>query len=450
MRKVHDLIEDIRRAGRGERVPAGPETEDRPAPPDPRDPVRPEDFDLAMDVDLEDDPGPSESPRFSEPAPGPESDLWFDLESVSPGAEDPEPAPAPARPKKTRRRIRLRRPRPLPVLVGVLVVALVAGGWFAYDRLFRDDALPGDEIVGPGAVGEQAVATWSVADPSDPDAAFLAVVAAGPSKTPIVLGIPAYAVTYTPGYGDGAIADVLASGDAALAAGAVENVLGVRVDASTHTDLGGLAAAVDGVGGIRLDGRVRSGDQAVDYLLKGGSGAVSAEFRFLRWLEVATGILAAADGRVDALAPLDEPVARVVAAAGSGGAETLELPVVDIGSGLARPDVEATKELVGKWFVPTALTTREVRLAVMNGVGTPGIAPRVSRILIPSGFKLVSSVNAPTFDWEETQIVATSKEFLPEAELAHELLGTGKVYVDRHPSNLVDVTVIVGSDFGGS
>ena len=85
---------------------------------------------------------------------------------------------------------------------------------------------------------------------------------------------------------------------------------------------------------------------------------------------------------------------------------------------------------------------------VLNGVGEPGIGEEMARILIPSGFRLMSSENANRFDDEVTTIVAASEEEIPSAERAQELLGAGQIRLGAQPQ-LTDVIVVVGRDFAG-
>jgi LytR cell envelope-related transcriptional attenuator len=85
---------------------------------------------------------------------------------------------------------------------------------------------------------------------------------------------------------------------------------------------------------------------------------------------------------------------------------------------------------------------------VLNGGGEPGIGEEVARILILSGFGLMSSENANRFDDEVTKVVAASEEDIPSAQEALELLGAGQILLGAH-SPLADVIVVVGRDFAG-
>lgn len=493
MKSLEELIEEIKREARGEpipeeetpshvepprfEIPPPPETESlrelgeteppvepepfpQPEPPivEPRPPLpepEPEDdeasaisesdFDILLDIDF--DPERPIQPPPSTLGGPPRVDLRpapLEAEPLEPEVFEPLPEPVP----ETRTRVRLakglRYALPIVVLAG-----LVTGGVILFSGDEREPAARGvDRPVGTSA--DQDVVAWSVWDGQTTEGAFVTVVAVGGDKPPVALGVPAYTMANIPGYGTGTVGDAIAAQGRDRGAAAVENILGVGVDASAFSTLGDLSRIIDGLGGITVAESTMNGEEALRYLMRGGGGLISAEFQFLRWQELVAGMLDAVDGRTDVFASLGPEVGPVLAAAGSAGAEVLELPVIDIGSGLARPDADEVQRIVEERFVPTARTTREVRLVVLNGVGTPGIGERVTNILVPAGFTLVGSENAQSFDEKETRIVATSQDFLPEAELARELLGVGEVFIGVQPTGLADVTVIVGADFGGS
>ncbi|HEX6209102.1 MAG TPA: LCP family protein [Actinomycetota bacterium] len=363
------------------------------------------------------------------------------------GLPSSEPLPEPV--PETRFRPRVVKGLRYGVLgLGILVFVIGATIWLAGPAPDRD---PNPSGVAVGAAADQSVVAWSVWDGETSEGAFVTVVTLGGGKAPVALSIPSYTMANIPGYGTAPVGDAIAAEGGDPGAAAVENLLGIGIDASAFSTLEDLRQTIDELGGIAIAETTMSGEDAVRYLMRGGSDSpISAEFQFLRWQELVAGMLDAVNGRTEVFTSLGPEVGPVLAAAGSAGAEVLELPVVDIGAGLARPDAEEVQRIVEQRFLPTARTTRTVRLSVLNGVGTPGVGERVSKILGPAGFKLVASGNAQTFDFKETQIIATTEEFLPESELARDLLGVGKVYVSAQPSGLVDVTVIVGSDFGGT
>jgi hypothetical protein len=121
------------------------------------------------------------------------------------------------------------------------------------------------------------------------------------------------------------------------------------------------------------------------------------------------------------------------------------LPVVDLGAGLLRPDEEALETLVDDLFVPHA--GAEIRIVVLNGVGRPGVGEEVARILVPEGYRLMSTGNANTFGVKVTKIIALSEDDLAAAQRAQGLLGVGEVLMGFQPAGLADVQIVVGQDF---
>ena len=289
----------------------------------------------------------------------------------------------------------------------------------------------------------QRVATWVLL--ADGGRAFLVVFGAG-EKPPVAVAVPGEVTINLPGQNLGTLAEAGASGDAGLVQVAVENLLGVRVDATSMTGVSELAATVDGLGGIEVRGDPHSGAEAVAYLTATEAEG-PADAAFLRWQDILEGLLPAmAEG--DGSPPgVPEPVAQVALAEGTAPA-LVALPVVDLGAGLLRPDPDAVETLVRDRFVPAA--DEGIRLVVLNGVGTPGIGEDVARVLVPEGFRLVASGNANTFDLKVTRIIASSREDLAAAERARGLLRVGEVQLGEQPAGLADVTVVVGEDFGGS
>jgi hypothetical protein len=305
---------------------------------------------------------------------------------------------------------------------------------------------------------EQQVVVWSVWDERPGGPSFVSVLASGGRLDPVFLAIPPKTVVSVPGRGYEAIGNTAAVGQPEAVAAAVENILGVRVDASTGMPLASLAPLVDRIGGIEVedpedfgvqDPRL-NGEQTVEYLRArdAGSGEPGEDTRFIRWLEVTTAIVTKAHEKPAVLQEIPQAHRSVFVAAGSGRTEVFDLPVEAIGAGLARPDAEDVADLVRDYFVRTAKTDRVVRIVVMNGNGRPGTGQTVARLLVPSGFRLLSSGNTPKFNVETTRVVAGSEEFLDEAYLAQRLLGVGEVFVvERQASNVADISIVVGKDF---
>jgi hypothetical protein len=383
-----------------------------------------------------------EAPATAAPESEPEPVAPTEPELIS------EPAAIP--PTKRRRVLRRRRWGRRLRYLGIVAAAFVVGAAAAAGVLFfgreSRDGMRGSPSGGPPA--EQDVVAWTVWKETPPGAAFVTVLASGGGIEPVALGVPTHMVVSIPGHGLGTVADAARTGDAELVSTTVQNVLQVGFDAEVATTTADLGRLVDRVGGIDIGSEHLAGKQAVAYLL-GGQEELE-ELEFLRWQEIVGGLLAALEDRPDALPGIipDEALPMFVAAATSE-TDVVGLPVLDVGAGLARPVPESVSALVAERFIVAGEAGEEVRLVVLNGNGTPGIGEAVTRALVPAGFRLVSSQNAPAFDVKTTTIVASTEEFLDEARLARELLGVGDVFLGDQPTGVADVSVVIGRDFGG-
>lgn len=314
------------------------------------------------------------------------------------------------------------------VLVAIAVAAVVP------QLLVREDEEPASST--GGTVEAQQVVTWALHE--EGGETYIAVFASG-GRDPVVLAIPAGVTVNLPGQNLGTLADAAAAADAELLEVAVENLLGTPVDRTVLAPLSTVGVTIEQLGEIEVRGRAMSGAAVAQYLSAIPPDA-PLDLAFLRWQDVLEALIQRAPDAGSAPDPLgmiedtDTPLRA--------------LPVIDIGGGLLRPDQQNLAALVEAHFVRSA--REEVRLVVLNGVGEPGIGKEVARILIPEGFRLVSSGNANTFDLEVTQIIASSRADLDAAERALTLLGAGEISVGNQPAGLADVTVVVGEDFGGS
>jgi len=358
---------------------------------------------------------------------------------------EPSESTSVTRRRALRRRHWRRRFRFLGVVaLGFAVGAVGAAGILFFGSEEKDAART--RAGAPSA--SQDVVAWTVWQNEPPGTSFVVVLASGGGIDPVAVGVPTHTVVSIPGHGLGTVADAARTGDAELVSTTVQNVLRVAVDAAVATTTADLRRLVDQVGGIDVGSEHFGGRQATGYLL--GGEQESAELRFLRWQEVVAGLLLALEDQPEALRGIvPQEALPLFTAAASANTDVLELPVLDVGAGLARPEAESIEALVAERFVVSGQSGKEVRLVVLNGNGIPGIGEAVTRALVPAGFRLVSSQNAPTFDVKFTTIVASTEEFLDEARLARELLGVGQVYLGEQPTGVADVSVVIGRDFGG-
>jgi len=83
---------------------------------------------------------------------------------------------------------------------------------------------------------------------------------------------------------------------------------------------------------------------------------------------------------------------------------------------------------------------------LLNGVGSPGLAPPIAELLVDVGASVQLSANASRFDHERTQIVYYRDEQFDAANAIRGALGVGEVVKALEPIDVVDVTVVIGAD----
>lgn len=372
----------------------------------------------------------------------------LDLEE-EPASDEPPAEPADElRPPKARRRLRRTWGRRVQFLALLGLAALVG----TVAPQVTPAVLPGGASGAPGGTAvsapEQQVVAWTVRPPDVTGSnrlvdTFVAVLAAG-ARPPVAVAVPADITLNVPGQGLGTLGEAAAPATEGPVEVALENLLGVRVDASLRMDPAMLQQAVDAAGGLEVAGQPMDGATVVQYLTVQGRGVLPDE-PFLRWQDVLDGLLAAVSARPEVATSFPEPLRSVLQAASAESADLYALPTQDLGDGLLVPDQEGLSQLVDERFV--RMPADVVRLVVLNGVGTPGIGEEVARILVPEGYRLMSSENANTFDLKVTRVIASSEEDVAAAQDARNLLGVGQVLLGYQPAGLTDVTVVVGQDF---
>jgi hypothetical protein len=383
-----------------------------------------EDLDLFDDAALAaaagagpDEPGPSGPAR----GPGASAERWRD-----------DPA--------TRRKVLFGGGVALGLVAVVVVVAVLGGG---------SGAPP---PAGPVATPTETSLAWGVSLDSGTRVALLALPKDGPG---VVVAMSPDTQLDLPSTGPISIG-VSATSPGLLVADAQMTMLR-RVDHYLMTDGDTLARLVDRLGGITVDvvapftyagveqgtgpttlsgGAVRTYLQAAD--AEGDAGA--------RWTAVLRGLFAAPSTAAGWKPPVGDsdlgPAAAFILARAAGG-QVIDLPTEDSDIGL-RPDRSAVDALVETL---DGLDDPVIRVSVLNGNGAPGLGSLVNERLAPHGFLVLTSQSACEDCVETTQVLASSEDFLPQAERAREALGVGDVFLDPQPTGISDLTIVVGKDF---
>lgn len=128
------------------------------------------------------------------------------------------------------------------------------------------------------------------------------------------------------------------------------------------------------------------------------------------------------------------------------------LPVENIGSQeqeLYQPDRDAIPPLIAKIAPEQRVSSDDlVRVQILNGDGTPGLAQPVTDVMLSVGATVQLVGNANSFGHEITQIVYYRDEQHAAATTIRDALGVGEIVKALNPIDVVDVTVVVGgADF---
>ena len=143
------------------------------------------------------------------------------------------------------------------------------------------------------------------------------------------------------------------------------------------------------------------------------------------------------------VAETDDLRAATAALVAARGATVLEVPTKTVAGTTivtAQPEFDALMKVTLGIAMP-------VPVIVENGSGRPGIGEAVARRILPAGFRVVISENAPTFGVVATTITANGRDNVGQARRLRHALGVGRVRLSRVPSGIGDITVVVGRDF---
>jgi hypothetical protein len=143
-------------------------------------------------------------------------------------------------------------------------------------------------------------------------------------------------------------------------------------------------------------------------------------------------------------------VAKVVRPLTAGTVSYDTLPVEAVDAGTGGDEVyrirQADLDQLMRQLLPGRPGPR-IRVQVLNGTGTIGVAVKAAQRLVPSGAQVALSGNADSFAYAQTQIVFYDRSRQQMANEVRQALGTGKLVLSRQPLDVVDVTVVIGKDF---
>jgi LytR cell envelope-related transcriptional attenuator/LytR_cpsA_psr family len=293
---------------------------------------------------------------------------------------------------------------------------------------------------------------WSVAEGGH---VYPAVVAVPARAVPVAVAMPPDVLVDSPGGGPSTIGE--GASDFHTLVEVIQGSLDVGIDHEITMTGADLSTLVDRAGGVSLmaelpftsnghrmgPGQVEAkGADVLAYLDQGNDAD-----RIGRWEDVLQGVLASSPGPSGwaQLGQGDDPAIAAKVLGSARGATVLELPTVLGVDGASRPNLAKVQTLVKTRF--GSLAKPLIRVVILNGNGNPGMGGAIGRLIAPSGFRVVASQNAGSFDLTETQVIASREDLLGAANEVQALIGVGRVYVDAQPTGLADITIVVGKDF---
>jgi polyisoprenyl-teichoic acid--peptidoglycan teichoic acid transferase len=288
----------------------------------------------------------------------------------------------------------------------------------------------------------------------------------GPSGTGgDLVYVPPGTLVEVPSLGLVSLRDAGRDGGPDLVRQALENVLGQAVDAMAVLGPAELTAAVEPAGVLTVElatpVEVQGADGRVEVLFGGGEIAVAPDEvprlletpgttdldRLVRHQAFWEGWLTQVS--VGGEVPDDEALGPIVDALAGGERTHRLLPVQAVAAegDLYQVDREQLAVLVAEVLPDATPVGERIRVQVLNGTGTPGLAQQVAPLLVPAGATVTLTNNADRFDYEVTQVVFYTDEGEGAARRVRDALGVGEVVRSRTPLGVVDVTVVVGADF---
>lgn len=165
----------------------------------------------------------------------------------------------------------------------------------------------------------------------------------------------------------------------------------------------------------------------------------------------------AADGTPSAVpGEVDSGIGRFVRTIASGQAVVETVPVQPATPGRYGdepaffPEFAEMKQLVDRVvpFPVAAVPGARPRVRVINGTTDTSAASEVARLITPAGVQVTLVGNAPSFGLATTNISYAGAELVDEAEAIRSIIGVGEVVLETRPSDVADITVTLGADYG--
>jgi hypothetical protein len=139
---------------------------------------------------------------------------------------------------------------------------------------------------------------------------------------------------------------------------------------------------------------------------------------------------------------------RFVSALVAGARTSVVLPVTAAAAGFAPRSTEVAPLLAKLIPFPTGDQPGDrVRVRVLDGVGIPGLTTAAAKALVPAGAEVAIIGNADHFGYASTEVLAVGDGAQAGAAAMQQALGVGTVSPSDVLDDVVEVTIVLGSDF---
>jgi hypothetical protein len=398
---------------------------------------------------------------------------------LAPDAVEPHPTPSPsterARRRRERRRARRRQQARIAstvALSAVLVVCLVT-----FIRSGRSGDAHEASAVKPTPTTARGLLPAVLAQRDAAGAiTAVSVLAPGSGSDGHLILVPPGTMTELPSYGLDAVGRSFQLGGAPLLRAALENLLGVNLEHIDVIDDASLTALVAPAGPLRVhvasqveqvepsglvnvlwpvgDTDLLPGDVPRFLAERGQQNDLARLVRHHAFWKAWLARLHADPALLPRLPGLED-VTPAIAALAKGSVQYATLPVEALDGG-GGDQVYRVRQSELDDLLQVALPRKvalgaegRTRVQLLNGTGVVAEAQQVAQRLLPAGFRIVVTANAKSFSYRETQVVFYRREQQAAATRVQRALGVGKLVRSRQPLDVVDVTVVVGSDFKG-
>lgn len=313
----------------------------------------------------------------------------------------------------------------------------------------------------------------------DGTARSITIFSDGDAAQSIVL-IPAGTMAEVPSLGLEPLGRALQIGGPTRLRSTVENLLGIRISDVIVADDADFSALAEPLGELKVQvperveqvtedgtvdvlyepGLLRLAPEEVPAFLsaKGSATDLSVLARHQGFWEAVLGRISDEELTPGGPAPLAEVL---VSLAGGEAVRSRLLPVEPLGqeavpgadgtsTELYQADPQDLARFIESTFPGSEAPVDRPRAQVLNGTGGVEVSARAAEKLVPAGIQVALTGNAPRFDYRQTQIVFYEASQEDIAAKARDALGVGRLVLSRRPLGVVDLTIIIGSDFGGS